>query len=110
MFMEPTSFWKNPEGVELACYEWLPQSEIKFVAYFAHGYTGSVHDLTKLIEFFNQLGGAVYMHEAFAHGKSGPYPISHPKRCQIDKLVGLFEGFHISLNIILSVFTMPQGT
>ena len=84
MFIEPTSFWKNPEGVELACYEWLP-SEIKFVAYLAHGYTGSVHDLTKLIEFFYQLGGAVYMHEAFAHGKSGPYPISHPKRCQIDK-------------------------
>ena len=90
MFTEPTLFWKNPEGVKLACYEWLPPSEIKFVAYLAHGYTGSVHDLTKLIEFFNQLGGAVYMHEAFAHGKSGPYPISHPKRCQIDKLVGLF--------------------
>ena len=83
--MEPSSFWKNPEGVELACYEWPPPSEIKFVAYLAHGYTGSIHDMANLAVFMKELGGVVYMHEHFAHGKSGPYPKDHPKRCQIDK-------------------------
>ena len=83
--MEPTIFWKNPEGVELACYEWLPSSEIKFIAYLSHGYCGSIHDYTNLTVFINGLGGAVYMHEHFAHGKSGPYPKDDPKRFQIDK-------------------------
>ena len=31
--MKPTSFWPNPEGIELACYEFLPAGEIKFIAY-----------------------------------------------------------------------------
>ena len=83
--MEPDSFWKNPEGIELACYEFLPSSEIQFTAYLVHGYTGSIQDLTNLTEFINGLGGAVYIHEHYAHGKSGPYPNDHPKRCQIDK-------------------------
>ena len=83
--MDPVSFWKNPEGVELACYEWPLPSEIKFVAYLAHGYTGSIHDMSNLAVFMKEFGGAVYMHEHFAHGKSGPYPKDHPKRCQIDK-------------------------
>ena len=46
--MKPTSFWKNPEGVELACYEWVPPGEIKFIVYLAHGYAGSIHDYTDL--------------------------------------------------------------
>ena len=83
--MEPTIFWKNPEGVELACYEWLPSSEIKFIAYLSHGYCGSIDAYTNLTVFINGLGGAVYMHEHFAHGKSGPYPKDDPKRFQIDK-------------------------
>ena len=50
--MEPSSFWKNPEGVELACYEWLPDSEIKFVVYLVHGSVhgcvhGNIHDMKK---------------------------------------------------------------
>ena len=38
--MEPDSFWINPEGIELACYEFLPSSEIKFTAYLVHGLEG----------------------------------------------------------------------
>ena len=30
--IEPT-FWENPEGVKLACYEWLPSSEPSFILY-----------------------------------------------------------------------------
>ena len=75
--MGPTFFWTNPEGVELACYEWLAPSGFKFVAYLEHGYTGSIHHLTKLIDFIIELGGAVYMHKAFAHGKSGHYPTNY---------------------------------
>ena len=88
--MEPSSFWKNPEGVELACYEWIPNSEIKFVVYLVHGSVhgcvhGNVNDMENIIELINGLNGAVYTHEHFAHGKSGPYPDNDPKRCQIEK-------------------------
>ena len=31
---EPDYFWTNPEGVKLACYEWMPQNQNpKFILY-----------------------------------------------------------------------------
>jgi len=84
--IEPCSFWKNPDDVELACYEWLPNGEINFIFYLVHGYADFSCAYPKLIEVIHQQGGAVYSHEHFAHGKSGPYPKNHPKRCQIENL------------------------
>ena len=83
---EPCSFWKNPEGIELACYEWVPSNEPKFVLYLVHGYADRLNGYPKLIEMVNAIGGIVYAHDHFAHGKSGPYPQDHPKRCQIENL------------------------
>jgi len=31
---EPAHFWTNPEGIKLACYEWLPKNKTpKFIVY-----------------------------------------------------------------------------
>ena len=86
MHCEPCSFWKNPEGIELACYEWQPSNEPKFVFYLVHGYCDRLNAYPKLIEMINAIGGIIYAHDHFAHGKSGPYPKDHPKRCQIENL------------------------
>ena len=86
MHCEPCSFWKNPEGIELACYEWPPSNEPKFVCYLVHGYADRLNAYTKLIETINAIGGTIYAHDHFAHGKSGPYPKNDPKRCQIENL------------------------
>ena len=83
---EPCSFWKNPEGIELACYEWVPSNEPKFVLYLVHGYSDRLNGYPKLIAMVNAIGGIVYANDHFAHGKSGPYPQDHPKRCQIENL------------------------
>ena len=32
--IEPTDFWTNPEGIKLACYEWMPKKKNpKFIIY-----------------------------------------------------------------------------
>ena len=80
------TFWKNPEGIKLACYEWPKPSDPKFVFYLVHGYTDRLNAYPKLIEMITEFGGIIYSHYHFAHGESGPYPKDHPKRCQIENL------------------------
>ena len=82
---EPCSFWNNPDGIDLACYEWkLKLDDPKFVFYICHGYADRLNAYSKLIEMILDSGGVIYSHDHFAHGKSGPYPKDHPKRCQLD--------------------------
>ena len=81
---EPCSYWKNPDGIELACYEWPKPTNPKFVFYIVHGYADRLNAYSKLTEMISTSGGVIYSHNHFAHGKSGPYPKDHPKRCQID--------------------------
>ena len=48
---EPCSFWNNPDGVDLACYEWKPETnDPKFVFYICHGYADRLNAYSKLIE------------------------------------------------------------
>ena len=81
----PSEFWENPEKVKLACYEWLPSSEPSFLLYLVHGYADHACAYPKLVRTINDMGGAVFAHEHFAHGKSGPYPPESPLRCQISR-------------------------
>ena len=82
---EPSEFWENPEKIKIACYEWLPENP-KFILYLVHGYADHSNAYPKLIKEVNRIGGAVYSHEHFAHGKSGPYDADSPFRCQIKRL------------------------
>ena len=84
--IEPCSFWKNPEGIKLACYEWPKPSDPKFVFYLVHGYMDRLNAYPKLIKMITESGGIIYSHYHFAHGESDPYPKDHPKRCQIENL------------------------
>ena len=75
--IEPNEFWENPEKIKIACYEWVPE-RVKFILYLVHGYADHSNAYPKLIKRINEIGGAVYSHEHFAHGKSGPYEPESP--------------------------------
>ena len=51
-----------------------------------HGYADHSNAYPKLVEFINKNDGAVFSHEHFAHGNSGPYEKNDRNRCQIDNL------------------------
>lgn len=60
---------------------------IQFVFYLVHGYSDRlISGRTKLIKIITESRGIVYGHDYFYHGKSGPYPQDHRKRCQIEIL------------------------
>ena len=51
-----------------------------------HGYADFALAYEKVVKAILALGGAVYAHEHYAHGKSGPVPLDSPARCQIPSL------------------------
>ena len=65
---KPCSFWNNPDGIDLACYEWkLKLDDPKFVFYICHGYADRLNAYSKLIEMILDSGGVIYSHDHFAH-------------------------------------------
>ena len=98
---EPAHFWTNPEGIKLACYEWLPKNKTpKFIIYIckyrgaanvqiilifisAHGYSEHSSAYYRVVNRVLALGGAVISHDHYAHGRSGPHQADSIHRCQI---------------------------
>ena len=86
--IEPFEYWTNPDGVKIACYKWLPDhNEPKFVVYIAHGYADYACAYYNVVERILSLGGAVYAHDHYGHGKSGPFEKTQKQRCQLIKWV-----------------------
>ena len=83
--IEPNEYWTNPDGVKLACYEWLPECQPAFLVYISHGYADYACAYYNIVDKITSLGGAVYAHDHYAHGKSGPFKTTSKKRCQITK-------------------------
>lgn len=78
--------WTNVDNVSLACHKWCPSSKPSFLMYIVHGYGDHAGRYSKLAEYVNSFGGIVYSHDHFAHGKSGPYDLDSPNRCQAQNL------------------------
>ena len=86
------------DGVKIACYQWLPgPDEPKFVVYISHGYADYACAYYNVVERILSIGGAVYAHDHYAHGKSGPFEVSHKQRCQLNKSVFSKLGFFFQL-------------
>ncbi|CAG5082006.1 Oidioi.mRNA.OKI2018_I69.PAR.g10012.t1.cds [Oikopleura dioica] len=78
--------FKSEFGYELETYKWEPVGEPKFAIYLSHGYGNFANDYGYRREFIPKilgLGGVVYSHDHYAHGKSGPFEITHHDRCQL---------------------------
>ena len=87
------------DGVKIACYQWLPgPDEPKFVVYISHGYADYACAYYNVVERILSIGGAVYAHDHYAHGKSGPFEVSHKQRCQLNKSVFSELGFSFNLD------------
>ena len=88
------------DGVKIACYQWLPgPDEPKFVVYISHGYADYACAYYNVVERILSIGGAVYAHDHYAHGKSGPFEVSHKQRCQLNKSVSSKLGFSFNFDV-----------
>ena len=47
---EPSHFWTNPEGVKLACYEWIPKNKSPKFIYYICEYSKSQNFPTIVFE------------------------------------------------------------
>lgn len=82
--MKP-EYWSNPDGVNIATYKWVP-ARVDKIVYLVHGYADYALAYEKVVNALNAINIAVYAHEHYAHGKSGPVPVDSPARCQIPSL------------------------
>ncbi|CBY37055.1 unnamed protein product [Oikopleura dioica] len=80
-----TGTFESAFGYDLATYRWQVDDP-KFIFYLSHGYgeyTASKAYTREFIGRVQKLGGAVYGHDHFAHGESGPYAKDHAERCLV---------------------------
>jgi len=76
--------YESQYGYDLATYEWIPERQVSFLVYLMHGYAEYNHRFyLPLIALFKSNGGAVFAHDHFGHGESGPYEKTDRNRCQL---------------------------
>jgi len=100
---ETRSDWINEDGVTLCCYEWNNTQEkhsATFIVYVVHGYGDYAGRYAELAGQFVRAGGCVYSHDHFAHGRSGPFPLDSPSRCQAQNLSALIRDLSHRLAIV----------